>query len=313
MTFTVRKIRGRNPWLVKPFAGRDKVIAGVMIHCTRGGSTDPNYDDLVGTENWAQSSANGSAAQGWGSYWDEVIGRRTGERVISTDWDNEYASWCAGYGGAGTWAAGIYYIQIEVCQSRIDQPFTDVQIESAAESVGMKARRYGFPIQRIPYLAQTGTPPKGICTHEDSANGRKTGKSDPGPLFPWAHFLERARHYAGEVDEVDPRLEEMIWRMVDLLLGAPGQTTDAHGDRLKRLQEEVRRERPLLHAIVNQQTALVNHIDGTETHGNPMKEIERIANELARHTAAPHTADGIRDDVIAAFTAGAATMNGEQP
>lgn len=299
MTYTVRKIRGHNPWLVKPYAGRDRVIAGVMIHSTRGGSTDPNYDDLVGTENWAMHPSNGSAAQGWGSYWDEVIGRRTGERVISTNWDNEYASWCAGYGGTGTWAAGIYYIQIEVCQSQINQPFTDVQIESLAQSVGEKAKRYGFPIQRIPYLAQVGTPPKGICTHEDSANGRKTGKSDPGPLFPWDTFLARARFYAGEEEEVTrEELDAVIGELVRDIWGSAERRAEL---------------------VAGGNSPLETRVTRFERNDGPIgvrlaaieSEAKRQATKLDSHTSAPHTADGLRGEMVDAFGAAAAFLNGE--
>lgn len=192
--YLVRPHRGRRPWLVSPMANRGSVIAGVMIHSTRSGQPGA-FDDLSATENWGNSPSNGSAAQGYGSYWDEIIGRNTGERVICTDWDREYATWCAGYGGSGTWAAGVYYIQIEVCQARIDQPFSAASIDSLAESVAEKSIKYNFPLSRISYLEQTGTPPRGICTHEDSANGRRLGKSDPGPLFPWGDFLQRARAY----------------------------------------------------------------------------------------------------------------------
>lgn len=213
VNYTVRPIRGYNPWLVVPMANRADVIAGVMIHSTRSGASAVEHDDGPGTENWAMSPNNGSAAQGWGAYWDELIYRTDGTRIISTNWDREYATWTAGYGDAGTWAAGIYYIQIEVSQSRTNQYFSSASIDSLAQSVAEKARRYGFPIQRIPYLSQTGEPPRGICTHEDSANGRKLGKSDPGTLFPWEHFLARAQYYynAGEpnVDPIQKQLDEL--------------------------------------------------------------------------------------------------------
>ena len=306
MSYTVRAIRGRNAWLTKPFAGRDKVIAGVMIHATRGGSTVPDYDDLAGTENWAESSANGSAAQGWGSYWDELIGRATGERVISTDWDTEYATWCAGYGDVGTWAAGIYYIQIELAQSRSNQPYTVAQIDSAAQSVAEKSKRYNFPLVRIPYLAQVGTPPRGICTHEDSANGRRTGKSDPGPLFPWAHFLERARHYAGEVDEVTreefealkQRVDDIHGALVKDIWGSPEYRAELKGKGVSALAVR-------MNEFERQEGWLDKRMDAIED------EAKRQANELARHTSAPHTADGLRGEMVDAFGAAAAFLNGE--
>ena len=81
-------------------------------------------------------------------------------------------------------------------------PFTPEQIDSLAQLTAELAERYQFPVERIPFLSQTGTPPRGICTHEDSANGRKTGKTDPGPMFPWAQFLTAAAAYMMEEDEM---------------------------------------------------------------------------------------------------------------
>jgi len=201
VSYIVRPAIGHMPWLVRPYPHRDEMIAGVMIHATRAGQPG-DYDDGPGTERWGNNPNNGSADQGWGTYWDELIFGSTGTQVISTDWDHEYAAWCAGYGNRGTWAAGIRYIQLEVSQSRIDQPFTAKVIDSAAQSVAKKARKYHFPIVRIPFLTQTGIPPRGICTHEDSANGRKLSKSDPGPLFPWTRFLTLAQGYLDQEEDV---------------------------------------------------------------------------------------------------------------
>lgn len=197
--YLVRPATGRIPWGVKSMPNRGDVIAGAMIHATRSGASGL-YDDGPGTENWGMSPNNGSAAKGWGSFWDRLV-FRTGTRVVCTDVDHEYASWTAGYGGSGTWAAGVYYIQYEVSQSRIDQPFSEESIDSLAEAIAEDSIKYDFPLERIPYLSQVGPRPRGIATHEGSANGRKLGKTDPGPLFPWGEFLEKARHYAGQGDD----------------------------------------------------------------------------------------------------------------
>ena len=191
MSFTERPIVARNSWLVRPLADRASRIAGVMLHSTRSGTADG--DDGPRTEGWWSNPLNiVQDTPPWGSYADVLIDE-DGTRVICTDWDIEYATWTAGYGGAGTWAAGIYYIQIEIAQGTLLEPFTDAAIESLAEKVRALSIRYGFPIERISFLDQTGVPPRGICTHEGSANGVKTGKTDPGPMFPWERFLELAR------------------------------------------------------------------------------------------------------------------------
>jgi len=207
--YTVRPIKGRHDYLVGSLPNRGKQIAGVMIHATRGGSLNPTHDDGPGTENWALHPENK------GAYWDELIFRKDGTRVISTNWDTEFPKWTAGYGSGGTWAASDYYIQIEVSQSHIDQPYHENSIDSLAESVAEKSVKYDFPIVRIPYLEQMGVPPRGICTHEDSANGRKLGKSDPGPKFPWGSFLWRTQVYRDKMLGANNVTEERVKELIE--------------------------------------------------------------------------------------------------
>ena len=35
--------------------------------------------------------------------------------------------------------------------------------------------------------------PRGLTGHDETANGRRLGKSDPGPNFPWHDFVTRLR------------------------------------------------------------------------------------------------------------------------
>ena len=197
-----RPIRARNSWLVRPYPHRNEIIAGLMLHSTRSGQT--SGDDGPRTEGWWNNPNNIARDQNgvpfdppWGSYADILL-FEDGTQVICTDWDREHAAWTAGYGNAGTWAAGHYYIQIEIAQGNTLDSFSPEQIDSLAQLTAELAERYQFPVERIPFLAQTGVPPRGICTHEDSANGRKTGKTDVGPMFPWAQFLAAAAAYMEE-------------------------------------------------------------------------------------------------------------------
>ena len=98
-------------------------------------------------------------------------------------------------------------------------------------------------------------------------------------------------------DDMDARLEEMIWRMADILTGAPGASSaDAHGDRLKALKAEWEAKAPLVAAIRNQQTAL-----------------GRVEATLTEHRNAPHMAtDAVtRDELMDAAGAFIANINGE--
>lgn len=191
-----RFIKARNSWLYRQSPGRARRMRGVMLHATRGGRSAG--DDGPGTENWASNASNGAAFWDWLAY-------ENGQQVLCTEGDEE-PLWAAGYGAyPGTWSAQDYYYQFELAQGRPEDPYPAEQIESAAQWVGGLFKERGWPVQRIPFLYQTegSAPPFGICTHEDSANGRRLGKSDPGPMFPWNTFLARARIWAGQALEDD--------------------------------------------------------------------------------------------------------------
>jgi len=178
-----RFIKARLPRLVGSLPGRGKQIRGVFIHSTRSGNS--GGDDGPGTENWANNPANP------GAFWDALI-YENGQQVKCTNWErDEQPLWAGGQGDGNTWSAQENYIHLEFAQGLISDPFTPAQMESGAQWIAEMARVHGFPVQRIEFLAQTGPRPYGLCDHEHSANGRKLGKSDPGPQFGWAALIER--------------------------------------------------------------------------------------------------------------------------
>ena len=202
-----------NAWLKVSMPNRR--IRGVQLHCTRSGVS--HGDDGLRTEQWA---ANHSNVQGvdswnrWGSFQDVII-CEDGTRILCTQWDSESPTYGAGYGSDGTWNASEHYLQVEIAQGKTDAPFYEAQIESVAEFCADMGERYGFdPLHRIPFLDQTGVPPQGICTHEDSANGRKYGKSDPGYMFNWDRFFGYVRAFQFTPPEGEMTREEVA-QMID--------------------------------------------------------------------------------------------------
>lgn len=160
-----------------------------MLHATRSGKEDG--DDGPRTEGWDSNPTNTGSFQ-------DVLLFEDGTQVICCDWDKgEFPQWCAGYGaqGSNTWAASDHYIQIEVAQGVTSEPFKPAQIDSLAQLVAELANRYDFPIVKLPYLTQKGTPPRGITSHDNCANGTVYGKTDPGYMFPWDYFLLIAESY----------------------------------------------------------------------------------------------------------------------
>lgn len=239
-TYKRRWISARNYWLVGLMARRQKYIAGVMLHCTRSGRAN-NPMEFEGTEGWWSNPNNkvGNGDDAYGSYADWLVDNQTGEQVqctaVSVD---EFAKWTAGYGGAGTWAAGHYYIQIEICQALQSDGFTEIAIDSTAQLTADLAHLFDFPLVRLPYLTQTGTPPRGITAHDNCANGRIYGKSDPGDNFPWESFLSKAKAYyngTGEEEPMTPQeraeFEDLKMRnkRVENLIGGNGISTSGTG------------------------------------------------------------------------------------
>lgn len=209
MTYPVEKLADPNPWLFESRPHRGTTLRGVMIHATRSGVSIG--DDGPRTVRWMKNLKNGSAAKGWGSSCDEVIhedGKRT---LITPDYRTMAPTYGAGYGDVGTWSAGWYYYQFEVAQGSPSDAYTDAQIASLAERTLELAALHEFDsTKRILFLNQTGNPPEGICTHEDSANGVKLGKSDPGGMFPWLKFMA----LLGEEDWFDMATEADLRKVV---------------------------------------------------------------------------------------------------
>jgi hypothetical protein len=224
MSYTRRKINVTpHSWLKVRRPIRGSRIVGVTLHSTRSGVRDG--DDGPRTERWATNADNRVIDRGGsvsGSFQDIII-FEDGTQVECCDWETEMPTWTAGYGiDPNTWAMSDNYIQIELSQGTVDEPFDKRCIDSAAQLVAELAHRYGFPIRRIPYIDQLGTPPAGITSHEDCANGRYYKKSDPGPIFPWDAFLTGAQKYydvgggermtENEKREADRRYEEFCWQ-----------------------------------------------------------------------------------------------------
>lgn len=192
-------------------------IKGVMIHTTRGGRSAG--DDGPGTEKWGNNLNN------TGAFWDGLV-FESGQQVRGCPDENSLQPlWCAGFGDNGTWSAQDFYFQLELAQGTIDDLFPHEQLVSAAQWVAELATIHKFTIRRILYLSQVGFPEDGICSHEGSANGRKLGKSDPGPMFPWDTFIKLAQSFqdGDDDDMVDELMAARITNIENYIYGLTGQ------------------------------------------------------------------------------------------
>ena len=138
----------------------------LFIHSTRSTIAGRSHDlETQSTINWF-SSTNSKASSHLIISPTEIV------RVV----EDEHPAWHAREHSWQAWA-------VEVTQPTIDTPYEGGHYRLLAEAV----RHYmglGVPLVHLPSLGW-GDIAGGIIGHEESAQGLRDGKSDPGPQFDW--------------------------------------------------------------------------------------------------------------------------------
>lgn len=133
--------------------------AGVIIHSTRGGGAYGR--EFVGTLNWfARQDSQVSA---------HAVVSRAGEIAYPVPAD--MIAYHAGVHNAD-------HLGVEFEQPTIQDAYTVPQFAAGAWLVSGWCRQYGIPIDR-----------QHLIGHEESAQGRRAGKTDPGARWDWQRFL----------------------------------------------------------------------------------------------------------------------------
>jgi len=141
--------------------GRTQAVHWIIIHCSRSG--------ILGNDDWT-STINHFA----NPYPDEPLKRASSHLLIGRDGRvgrfvaDEDTAWHAG-------AHNPYTLGLEFEQATADTPFTDGQLAKGAEQCHNWLEKFGD-------IAIVG--------HENTPQGIQGGKSDPGYLFDWSHFME---------------------------------------------------------------------------------------------------------------------------
>ena len=177
-------------------------------HATRG---PKGSNQFLGTINWFTSASNVHPTLQFGPSSDLLIGA-DGKIAQFTDYAVERANWSAGYGesAALTYGADEWGVSIEVAQSDALEAYTSAQVEAIAQVMAELNRAFSIPLTRLSYLDQLRAKPvpSGHVGHESTANGRRTGKSDPGDKFPWVQSLARAKAILEPPAPLSRRMDE---------------------------------------------------------------------------------------------------------
>ena len=180
MTIATRYVNGNNSGA---YLRRPKIV---VMHATRSGQVGfTDAQELGSTLNWF-TNPNGASAN-W------VLSELERVRVVTDD----LIAWHSAYLNGRSWG-------IELTQPTIDRPFTDGHYDNLA-LVGQRYVRLGVAPVWLNYW-DGDLEASGFVAHQDTKQGRESGKTDPGPKFDSARFI------AGLEDDMDQAEVERIVR-----------------------------------------------------------------------------------------------------
>jgi hypothetical protein len=160
----------------KAHGGRRTETRNIFIHSTRSGVPSHTLEqEYAGTVSYFLSPDGDSSHY--------VVGPSKTSRMV----DDDNVAYHARENNA--WAIGI-----EIAQPTDAFVYTDYQYKATAEIVYKLCKKYGIPIQHVTSQTQ-----RGIIGHEDSEQGKRDGKSDPGHMWDWTKFLALVRAFDGAV------------------------------------------------------------------------------------------------------------------
>jgi hypothetical protein len=165
---------------------------GVVIHATRGGRADAEADYRATISCFLAPASEVSA--------HVVVGPNRVCRMV----DDADVAWHAEENNRT-------HLGIELAQPRADTPYSDFQYRAAARIVRRWCESYGLPLEHVGSQYR-----RGIIGHEETEQGRRCGKSDPGPRFDWDRFMRLVRQDASAAPPSrEPRLGEGFRAFLD--------------------------------------------------------------------------------------------------
>ena len=168
-----------HPW---KYRLRTRGISGILWHSTRGGQGYDGATELSAYRNWVISPNNrngGAPALGIAPYAGIASYGIGPGQILQCVPDDHIPAW-------SSWPSDETKLSVEVAQSNRGQAIETATIAECVRFARAAADAYGFPLERRwPDDDNAWT---GMAGHEDTVQGRASGKSDPGPEF-WEPFM----------------------------------------------------------------------------------------------------------------------------
>ena len=169
------------PW-VQPHAWkhmqRSAPITGILWHCTRGGQWYDGDTELGAYLNWVRSPNNRVPYAGGDYAGIASFGIGPG-RIVECVPDDRIPRY-------SSWPSDRTKLSVEVAQSNPGQPIEAETIAECVRFARWASETYEFPLTRV--FPANDDNWIGMTGHEDTVQGKASGKSDPGPEF-WVPFM----------------------------------------------------------------------------------------------------------------------------
>ena len=212
MTLATRTINGNNSG---PYLRTPKIV---VIHSTRSTiATKTDSEELTSTLNWFTNP------DGLSAHW--VLSQLERVRVVTDDLIAWHSAWLNGR----SWS-------IELTQPTIDRPFTNGHYDNLS-LVGRRYVSLGVAPVWLSYW-DGNLDASGFVAHQDTKQGRESGKTDPGPEFDHVRFIDSLEEDMPTLEEIKgllerhadsyilPKVEKIIKRQLDALPPGGGLTEE---------------------------------------------------------------------------------------
>lgn len=185
-----------HPW---KYRKREKAINGIIWHSTRGGQGYRGDVELNAYRNWVVSPHNRVYYSG-GDYAGIAHYGIGPQGILECVPPRAFlASW-------SSWPSDEHTISVEVAQSNNGQEIEDETIAHCVRFALWASVEYGIPLVRV--FPKDDWSWSGMAGHEDTVQGKRQGKSDPGESF-WSKFIPKLQE-AIEMESKVRALEERV-------------------------------------------------------------------------------------------------------
>jgi len=209
----------------------------VIIHSTRSTvASKTDVQELQSTINWFMT-VNSQASSHW------VVSELERVRIV----EDKYPAWHA---VEHSWEA----YGIEITQPTSDRPYKEGHYQNLVK-VCLPYVQAGIPVIHLPSF-NYGDTQRGFVGHEETQQGRRDGKSDPGSQFDWTKFISMLTMEA----DMTPEQLQLLMALKEAMFGS-GAQVEGRYDRISIVDNKVvalRRDATETDAAIR--AALASHI-----------------------------------------------------